>query len=99
MKEKEPKFKRINFSVIRKALYIYYSAPLTNTFKKFRSGLIYFTVGMFIIFMANQNMTPSVQQDLVTLFGLIMVAVGFLIAIMAHIRLIISRILHFLTKK
>ena len=72
---------------------------MQNTFKKFRSGLIYFSVGMMTIYMANQSMPDSLNRDIVTLAGLALVVIGFFIAILAHIRLIISRIFNFFRKK
>ena len=84
---------------LRQALKIYYSEPQINIFKKFRAGLIYFTVGMMIIILANQNMESSLTRDLVTLLGLSLAAIGFLMAILSHIRLVISRIVQFFIKK
>lgn len=77
----------------------YYSAPLNTTFRQFRSGLIYFAVGLIIIYLANTNLPDSMKQELITMAGIIMVAVGFFIAMMAHIRMIISRVVHFFIKK
>lgn len=91
--------RRPTWKQIRRALFVYYNAPLTEVFKRFRAGLIYFSVGMMIILMANQSLEPSLRQDLVTLAGLVMVIIGFFIAIMSHMRLIIGRIVQFINKK
>ena len=88
-----------SFKQVKNALLIYYSAPQKDIFKKFRDGLIYFTVGMMTIFMANQNMESSLQRDLITLLGLMLLIIGFLMAILSHIRLVISRIVRFFIKK
>lgn len=84
---------------ILRGLKDYYSAPLTTTFKQFRSGLIYFSVGMIIIYLAQVNLQYSLKQELVTVAGVVLVAAGFLIAMMAQIRMIISRIVVFFNKK
>ncbi len=81
------------------ALKHHYSAPLSQSFHKFRNGLIYFTVGFMIVFFAQSNLQPSLKQELITLFGLVMIAIGFFIAMMAQIRMIISRIVTFFTEK
>ena len=81
------------------ALLIYYSAPLRVVFKKFRDGLIYFAVGMMTIIMVNQYMESSLQRDLIALAGLVLTIIGFFMAITAHMRLIIGRIIQFFRKK
>ncbi len=81
------------------ALKHHYSAPLSASFHKFRNGLIYFTVGFMIVFFAQANLPPSLKQELITLFGIIMIAIGFFIAMMAQIRMIISRIVKFFIEK
>lgn len=77
----------------------YYTAPLEQTFKRFRNGLIYFSVGMTTIYLAQVNLEASLKQELVTAFGIVLVALGFFIAMMAQIKMLISRIIFFFTKK
>lgn len=77
------------------ALINHYNAPLENIFKQFRLGLIAFGVGLALILIANTNIPPSLKQELTALFGLITLSVGFIIAMLAQIRLLISRILQF----
>lgn len=86
-------------SDILKGLKTYYSAPLNTSFHKFRNGLIYFSVGLIMIYMAHANMLPSASQEIVVLGGIVLSAVGFFIAMMAQIRMIISRIVHFFNSK
>lgn len=81
------------------ALKIYYSAPLDKTFRQFRNGAIYFAVGLIMIYLANTSLPPSAQQELIILVGLIMGAIGFVIAMLAQVRLIIGRIVQFWNKK
>lgn len=82
----------------KKALKIYYTAPLEKTFRQFRNGAIYFAVGLIIIYLANTTITPSVKQEVIILAGLIMSAVGFIMAMLAQMRLVISRIVQFWNK-
>lgn len=80
-------------------LHDYYSVSLVRVFYVFRGGLIYFFVGLMTIYLAGQSMVPSLEQDLVVLLGLLLMAVGFVIAMMAHMRLIIGRFVQFFSKK
>lgn len=80
------------------ALDIYYSAPLTLVFYRFRNGLIYFSVGLVIIILANQTLPPSLKQDLITLAGLILAIIGFVLAMLSHMRLIIGRFYRYFKK-
>lgn len=85
--------------LILRGLKEYYSEPLTVPFRSFRNGLIYFTTGFIILYLAHNNLPPSLKQELLVLAGLCMIAVGFFMAMMAHIKMIISRIVTFFTKK
>lgn len=86
-------------SDILKGLKQYYSAPLNTSFHKFRNGLIYFSVGLIMIYIAHSSMLPSASQEVVVLAGILLSAVGFFIAMMAQVRMIISRIIQFIEKK
>ncbi len=90
---------QLNKQHIKKALHLYYTAPLQTVFKQFRNGAIFFAVGLIIIYFASSNLPPSLKQELITLFGLIMMGYGFVIAMMAQIRLIIGRIYQFKIRK
>ncbi|PCK08943.1 MAG: hypothetical protein COA42_06650 [Alteromonadaceae bacterium] len=72
---------------------------MVQVFYAFRGGLIYFFVGMMTVYLAGQSMTPSLEQDLVVLLGLLLTIVGFFIAMMAYMRLIIGRFVQFFSKK
>lgn len=76
----------------------HYTSPLEKTFKQFRDGAIYFAVGLIAIYIANIAIEPSVWQELLVLFGLCLGAVGFIMAMLAQVRMIISRIYHFFSK-
>lgn len=82
-----------------KALTIYYSVPLEKSFKQFRIGATFFCVGLIILYLANQTIPSSLKQEIIMAIALLIAAIGFLIAIMAHIRMIISRIFSFLKTK
>lgn len=68
-------------------------------FKHFRNGLIYFSVGGICIYLANSSMQASLQQELVTLFGLLLCGFGFLYAMLSYLRIVVSRMAIFFTKK
>lgn len=87
------------FQAIKKMLYRHYTAPLSEIFHKFRNGLIYFTVGFMLVFFANIYSEESLQQELIVLLGACLIAIGFSIAILAQIRMIITRFVKFFTTK
>jgi len=89
---------RFTWSAIKELLDKHYSAPLEQTFKQFRAGVIFFTVGLIIIYLANTAMPQSAKQELIILLGLIITGCGFMVAMLAHIRMIISRAVKFLKK-
>ncbi len=94
-----PKRARLYFQAIKKMLYRHYTAPLSEIFHKFRNGLIYFTVGFMLIFFSNIYSDESLQQELIALLGVCMIAIGFSIAMLAQIRMIITRFVKFFTSK
>lgn len=77
----------------------HYRAPMRVMFKQFRSGVIYFAVGLITIYLADQTLEESTTQELIVLAGLTLAACGFVIAILAHIRMIIARLLRFFEHK
>lgn len=87
------------FHTLKHGLTDYYLEPQPPVFKQFRNGLIYFGVGLMTIIMANLYLLPSLTRELVTLAGLLFIAVGFFIAMMAHMRLLIGRFVRFLMNK
>lgn len=85
--------------LIPKALYKHYTAPQLPIFYHLRSGFIYFGIGLTLIFLANTELPPSLTQELITLFGLLFVSVGFVITMLAYVRLLIARIIRFFISK
>lgn len=84
---------------IRQLLKHHYSAPLKQVFQQFRLGLALFFVGLVVIYAAYQTLAPSLQQEIITLAGTALVALGFLMAILAQIRMLIIRIVSFINDK
>lgn len=80
---------------LKKLLHAHYTAPLETSFKQFRWGLSLFFCGMVILYGASQLLEPSLTQELVVLLGLIVIGCGFLIAILAQVRMVISRVWQF----
>lgn len=80
---------------LKEGLTEHYSAPLYVTFRQFRAGVIYFAVGLGAILMAHVYIEPSLAQELITLGGLILGGLGYLIAMAAEMRLLIGRIVMF----
>ncbi len=84
---------------LQKAFLNYYRVPLQVPFRQFRNGLIYFAVGMMTVLMAVANIDSSIQQEIIVLLGLILTAIGFLIAMTAQMRILISRLVQFFAKE
>ena len=84
---------------LKHALALYYGVPLTIPFRQFRNGAIYFAVGLGTILMANSVMAPSAQQEWVVLGGLVIGGCGFVLAMVAQLRLLIGRIVQFYQRK
>ena len=99
MKKSSPPRNILDFKTWRLALKSHYTAPLEKSFKQFRTGVILFGVGLAIIFVANTNVEPSAKQEIYILLGLILTGSGFIIAMLAQIRMLISRIVIFFEKK
>ncbi|MEJ2442768.1 MAG: hypothetical protein P8Y42_04810 [Exilibacterium sp.] len=79
----------------KQALLNHYTAPLEKPFRQFRNGAMFFFTGLVIVYCANQLLQPSLRQELAVLSGLLMLGAGFLLAMLAQVRLVISRILGF----
>lgn len=77
----------------------HYSAPLSISFKQFKLGAMLFFFGFVLIYMANTLYQPSTRQEIFFLIGLVIGGLGFIIAMMAQLRMLISRILNFFQDK
>ena len=81
------------------ALAVHYSVPTEVIFKQFRLGAIGFGIGLALIIYANASMPKTLQQELVVLAGLILGGLGFLIAMLAQMRMMIGRFVRFYLDK
>ncbi len=73
----------------------HYTAPLSLSFKQFRVGATLFFVGGILIYIANSQIEPSAKQEAVVLIGMMIGGIGFLWAMLAQMRMLISRIVQF----
>lgn len=87
--------KRLTKSNIKAALKEHYSAPLEETFTQFRLGSACFFCGGVCIWIALSSIEPSLKQEVVLLCGVILAGAGFLLAMLAQMRHIISRFVRF----
>ena len=79
----------------RKALKAHYTGSLEQGFKQFRQGLAFFFLGLVGLYLASQLMAPSIEQELVVLASLLVGGGGFIWAMMAHLRMLIGRLIRF----
>lgn len=77
------------------SLKTYFSAPLAKTFQQFKLGAMTFFLGMVIVYMAVNAIEPSLRQEVFVLIGLLIGGLGFLIAMFAQVRMLMSRLLNF----
>ena len=80
---------------LKNRLYQHYSAPLMAYFAQFKLGSMLFFFGLVLVYMTQQLVEDSLRQEIFSVVGLIIAAIGFLIAMSAHVRMLISRLLHF----
>ncbi len=76
-------------------LKMHYTAPLDASFRQFRLGFALFFLGLVILYAGQQLLEPSLAQELVTLLALLVGGAGFVVAMLAQVRMVISRILRF----
>ncbi len=77
----------------------HYTAPPDISLRQFRLGLSLFFCGMVALFGAHQLMEPSLRQEIVVLLALMILGSGFIIAMMAQVRLIITRLWRFFASR
>ncbi len=77
------------------ALYQHYITPPEKVFPRFKLGAMIFFLGLVTIYSGSQLLQPSLLQEIITLLGLILIGIGFLVALMAQVRMLIGRILRF----
>lgn len=62
-----------------------------KTLRLFALGALLFVTGMGVIQWGNHFMSPSIEQEITVLFGLIIAGAGFFTAITAQVFLILNR--------
>ncbi|MCV6614804.1 MAG: hypothetical protein OIF35_07490 [Cellvibrionaceae bacterium] len=77
-------------------LHRHYSVSARLVFKQFRLGVALFFVGLVGVYANYQLLMPSVGQELFLLCCLIIVGMGFVIAMLAQIRMLFGRLLQFI---
>jgi hypothetical protein len=90
---------KITWPAVKELLSKHYSAPLSQVFKQFRTGATFFAVGLIIIYLANSTLPPSTKQEIIVLLGLFIAIGGFIVAMLAHIRMLIARLYGFFRSK
>ena len=83
----------------RQALKQHYTAPLQVSFKQFRLGAMMFFTGLVGVYIAQQALPDSWQQELLALAGLTCAGLGFILAMLAQVRMLISRLIGFYLNK
>ncbi len=84
------------WGALKASLYQHYTASQREVFKQFRLGSGLFFVGMVAIYGCYQLLEASLAREIGILASLIIVLGGFIVAMLAQIRLLIGRILHFI---
>ena len=77
------------------ALYQHYIAAPEKVFPRFKLGAMIFFLGLVVIYSGYQLLTHSLAQEIITLAGLCLIGLGFIIAMMSQVRMLIGRILRF----
>lgn len=81
------------------ALKAHYQSPLMVAFAQFKLGAMLFFFGLVLVYMASQLMGDSFEQELAMAVGLGFAAIGFIMAMAAHVRMVISRLWAFFSQK
>jgi len=81
---------------LKTLLHAHYAVPIRTVFMQFRLGASLFFCGAVGIYADYQLLQPSLLQEIFLLVSLLVIAAGFIIAMLAQVRMLISRILHFM---
>lgn len=79
----------------RQALKHHYTGTLEQGFRQFRQGVAFFFLGLVGLYIAQSLLQPSLTQELVVLASLLVGGAGFIWAMMAHLRMLIGRLIRF----
>ena len=91
--------RQLNWSQLKDGLTEYYLVDPFIVFKQFRFGAIAFGIGLGLILYSNSAVEASVRQELLALIGLAIGIVGFMVAMLAQMRLMIGRFVRFFANK
>jgi len=83
----------------KQAFLVHYTATQQTSFKQFRLGVMLFFLGMVIVYIGMNLWQPSLQQEMILAAGLIFGGIGFIWALMAQMRMVISRFVRFFSEK
>ena len=72
---------------------------LDRTFQRFRLGVALFFVGFVILYTADQALSPSLAQEIFAALAVIIIAMGFGLAVVAELLFIGYRVWQFFTSK
>lgn len=72
--------------------------PQQRSFKLFAIGALLLLGGLGIIVASNFYLPPSAKQEWIVLIALVIAVIGALMAIVGYVRLLISRINHFIRR-
>lgn len=81
---------------VKALLHAHYAVPIRIIFNQFRLGASLFLCGMVGVYADYQLLQPSLLQEIFLLLSLLVVGAGFIIAMLAQVRMLVSRILHFI---
>lgn len=77
----------------------HYTGGLNKGFQQFRMGVSLFFVGAVMLYLAREFLSPSIEQELAVLGALLVGGAGFIWAMMAHLRMLIGRLIQFFTER
>lgn len=87
---------KLYWKSLKTMLYKHYTASQRQIFKQFRLGCGLFFVGMVAIYGSYQLLEESLTREVTLLIAIVIVLSGFITAMLAQIRLLVGRILHFI---
>ncbi len=67
--------------------------------KRFRLGLSIFFTGLVFLYITNEVLEDSLSQEIFSLFFIVIISVGFILAIISETRFVLTRIVTFFKSK
>ncbi|MGD8175397.1 hypothetical protein [Marinimicrobium sp. ARAG 43.8] len=81
------------------ALKHHYTGSLEHGFQQFRQGVAFFFLGMVGLYMAHSMLAPSLAQEVAVLISVLIGGAGFIWAMMAHVRMLVGRLIRFFERR